>query len=225
MIALITMISIIITIRIGTTATTMSSITTSFWGSQDRSVLLALLFNPRVAMPTTKACGSEEIDLAEQITNLLERLNYAVTNMEMLHAEPGRHTLCKIARDLHCSHAGIVLRYQADFGTDEVVGNFQELTRWNDLLTPQQRSHGDHLYQQYSVEADLDFETACARGDTASTRGAMDPGLRQILEALVDLRDAKEMEILWEVLGRQGKERWNREVRRQGRSVRASWMV
>ena len=146
-IALITMISIVITIMFGTTATTMSSITTSFWGSQDRSVLLALLFNPRVAMTHAnenhhgrrRRCESTN---ERRKKHLLELLQYAVCNMATLHAEEGRTTLRDIASALHCSNAGVRLRYEADYGTDGVVGAFQELTAWNDLLTAERRSRG-----------------------------------------------------------------------------------
>ena len=146
-IALITMISIVITIMFGTTATTMSSITTSFWGSQDRSVLLALLFNPRVAMthaneiPHRRRRRFERTNEIKK-THLLNLLRYAVCNMATLHAEEGRTTLRDIASALHCSNAGVRLRYEADYGTDGVVGAFQELTAWNDLLTAEQRSRG-----------------------------------------------------------------------------------
>ena len=222
-IALITMISIIITIMIGTTATTMSSITTSFWGSQDRSVLFALLFNPRVAMPTTSPRG-ERTNHGEEIkkTQLLSLLQYAVCNMVTLHAEEGRQTLRDIASALHCSNVGVRLRYEADYGSDDVVGAFQELTAWNDLLTAEQRSRGDHLYQLYSANAD---ERATSSGGTGGTGGAVDPGLRQILATLVDLRDSVFMVPVWEQLPVLGRQRLQMEIRRQGRSVQASWMV
>ena len=221
-IALITMISIVITIMIGTTATTMSSITTSFWGSQDRSVLLALLFNPRVAMPTTRRTGertnhSEEEEI--QKAQLLNLLSYAVCNMVTLHAEEGRQTLRDIARALHCSNVGVRLRYEADYGSDGVVGAFQELTAWNDLLTAEQRARGDHAYQLYSAKAD---ERATCSGGTG---GAADPGLRQILATLVDLRDSVFMVPLWEQLPRLGRQRYLMEIQRSGRSTQGTYMV
>ena len=222
-IALITMISIVITIMFGTTATTMSSITTSFWGSQDRSVLLALLFNPRVAMTHAnenhhgrrRRCEST---YERRKKHLLELLQYAVCNMATLHAEEGRTTLRDIASALHCSNAGVRLRYEADYGTDGVVGAFQELTAWNDLLTAEQRSRGDHLYQLYSAYAD-------ERASGGTGGGALDPGLHQILATLVDLRDSVSMVPVWEQLPRLGRERYLMEIQRSGTSTQGTYMV
>ena len=107
-----------------------------------------------------RQCGNKE-----KKSHLLKVLEYAVGNMETLQSETGRCKLRAFARTLHLTGIGVRVRYDVLHGEgDEVVVSFVQLTKWSDLLTPDEWAKGEAMLSAHAAKADrrrqLGFEVS-----------------------------------------------------------------
>ena len=86
---------------------------------------------------------------AQKKAHLINILKHAINNQETLCSEKDQVMLRKVAVALHCTPAGVRVRYE----DCQAVKDFNALTFWKDLLTDKQREMGDQKYDDHAKKA------------------------------------------------------------------------